>query len=357
MAKSGRPILAPAVFLLGLLALGMLPAPALAAKNLQIVSFQYNQHFRPDESATISVRVKNNETTAEFAEVDVTLVSTTTGREFTLLPVLTGTIQPGETIGLSQTYHLATSATTANGPAAIAADVYTISFPLFDGNGDRSDSARGRFPIHIGTETESLRVFPEAIHLGTIPPGRYMHPMPIEVRWSFFRFNRLRLDQPFTVRIYTDNSARYHGIPGAVRRSTPAGLVSMNGRWTIPLKIWCLNFGPDIQKTGWDSGLAGPPPVDDDDLWIGPPLIEGSRNRGSATWVRVPDFTEMTANPVTWRRLIGQEPHDDRFVSDANSTGDFTLKSPFTFYLATEAGAAAVEGTYVTTLVVELWNP
>ncbi len=65
----------------------------------------------------------------------------------------------------------------------------------------------------------------------------------------------------------------------------------------------------------------------------------------------------MTANPVTWRRMIGQDAYDNRFVSDANITGDFTLKSPFTFYMATEAGAAAVEGTYTATLVVELWSP
>jgi len=97
--------------------------------------------------------------------------------------------------------------------------------------------------------------------------------------------------------------------------------------------------------------------VDDDDIWIGPPLLEGGRNLGSASWVRIPDFRDMSVNPITWRRLIGQDPFDNRYAVDSNVTGDFTLRSPFRFYLATEAGPAAVEGSYSALLVVELWTP
>ena len=157
--------------------------------------------------------------------------------------------------------------------------------------------------------------------------------------------------------IYTDNAARYEGIPHALGKVSPAGLVSLNGRYVIPIKCWTINFGPDIQETGWDAAIAGPPPVDDDDYWLGPPLIEGTRSYGSANWVRIPDLQDMTPNPVTWRRLIGQDQYDSRFVADANVTGDFTLKSPFTLYLATEAGPTAVEGSYAANLVVELWAP
>ncbi len=348
-----------AVLLLALL----LPAtPAEAGKNLKIVSVAYDQHFNPTEDVRFTIVVKNNEATAESAEIDVTLSNIDTEAETTLTPVLTGTAGAGGTVSLSTTYR-------------VAAGTYTVSFPLFDGDGVRVDRVAGKFPLHIGTETESIHVYPEVIQLGTLPPGRYMHPMPIEVRWNYYRFNRLRLDQPFTVRIYTDNATRYAGIPGALRRLSGGGLVSLDGRYVIPLKVWCLNFGPDIQETGWDVGLAGPPPVDEDDAWIGPPLLEGKlratytgssyapgayavgRNVGSASWVRIPDLTDMTANPTSWRRLIGQDPHDDRFVSDSNPTGDFTLRNPFTFWLATEAGPAAVEGSYAATLVVELWNP
>ena len=72
---------------------------------------------------------------------------------------------------------------------------------------------------------------------------------------------------------------------------------------------------------------------------------------------RIPDLVDMTPDPVTWRRLIGQDQYDTREATDTNPTGDFTLKSPFTLYLATEAGPSAVEGSYAANLVVELWNP
>ena len=321
------------------------PSPALAAFNLKVQSFSYDTHFHPGELITFHVTVANNETTGQFIEVDITLTNLANGQEITLVPVLTGSTGPQQAITLTRTY------------AVPAEGSYSVSFPVFDGNGDRADTARGKFAIHIGTETESLRVFPEVLSMGTLPPGRTLCPTPLEVRWSFFQFNRLRQDQPFSIRIYTDNAARYHGIPHALRASSPAGLVSMDGRYAIPIKCWMLNFGPDIQETGWDASLAGPPPVDEDDFWLGPPLLEGGRSLGSANWVRIPDLVDMSPNPVTWRRLIGQDQYDNRFVSDINPVGDFTLKSPFTVYLATETGPSSVEGSYAANLVVELWNP
>ena len=351
MAKSSKILLFLAFFFL-------LPAAsAFAGFKLSLVSMDYRQDFRTGETPQFRVIVRNNETTSQFAEVDVTLVSTSTGTEFTLTPVLTGTIAAGGSLTLSRTYNLSTDAVVSGRVTPIPNGTYTASFPLFDGNGVKVDNLRGRFPIRIGTETESIQVFPETIQLGPIPPGRAMHPVPISVSWNMFRFDRLRQDQPFAIRIYTDNATRFLGVPGALHNPSPAGLVSLDGRYIIPIKVWCLNFGPDIQETGWDARLAGPPPVDDDNFWVGPPLLEGGRNLGSAAWDRVPDLVDMTTDPNSWRRLIGQDPHDTRFVSDINPIGDFTLRSPFTFYLATDAGAAAVEGSYATTLVVELWNP
>lgn len=322
-------------------------SPAYAAKNLRIVSVTYDQHFHPQDPVTFSVQVKNNEASTESAEIDVTLTNTSTRAETTLTPVMTANIGTGQTQTLTATY-------------SIPAGTYTVSFPLFDGDGARSDRLGGKFPIHVGNETESIRVFPEVLHLGTLPPGRTLHPTPVEVSWSFFRFNRLQLDQPFVVRIYTDNAARYVGIPGTLRRGSPGGLVSLDGRYTIPMKFWSLNAGPDLQETGWDSALAGPPPVDDDNAWLGPPLLEGSRHFGGASWVRVKDRAELAASPFGWSRgegIMGQDPHDNRYANEKNVTGDITLTSPFTFYLATETSAATVEGSYSATLVVELWTP
>ncbi len=305
----------------------------------------YDQHFNPNEPVTFTVIVKNNETRSnEFAEVDVTLTNTDTERESTLTPVMTATVLANSTAPLVRSY-------------TVAAGNYTVSFPLFDGNGAKTDQVAGKFPLHIGSETEALRIFPEILSFGTLPPGRSMLPTPITVSWDYYRFNRLRLDTPFAIRIYTDNAARYQGVPGAVLKNSPAGLVSLDGKYALPLKVWCSNFGPDVQGTGWDASLAGPPPVDDDNEWIGPPLLEDRRNYDSATWVRIPDFSEMTSDPISWRRLIGQDPSDSRYANDTNRIGDFTLKSPFTFYLATEGGPIAVEGKYAATLIVELWSP
>ncbi len=326
------------------LCIGLLATPALAQFDLEIVSYSYDQHHHPTDTIRFDVTVRNNESTAQFAEVDITLTNIDTEVESTLTPVLTATIPAGETRVLTDSY-------------VVAAGNYTVTFPLYDGNGDVSDRLSGEYPLHIGTETESLRVFPEALNLGTLPPGRFMHPTPIEIRWSFYRFNRIRTDQPFVVRIYTDNAARFHGVRDALHRLSPAGLVSLDGRFFIPMKLWMLNYGPDIQDTGWDGQLAGPPSVDDDDYWIGPELLEDRRSVMTASWVRLPDLVDMTGDPVSWRRLIGQDSTDSRFVADANVTGDFTLNSPFTVYMATDAGATAVEGSYSANLIVELWNP
>ncbi len=324
--------------------LGLCPLAAHAQANIRIVSVSYDQHGRPDEPVEFVVTVRNNTATAQFAEVDVTLVNIDTEAESTLVPVLTGTIAAGGQGTLRRSY-------------VVPAGIYTVTFPLFDGDGARTDRVSGTFPLHIGMETESIRVFPETISLGVIPPGRTMHPTPIEISWSFYRFNRLRLDQPFAVRVYTDNASRYRGVPGALHRGSPAGLVSMDGRYAIPLKVWTINFGPDAQETGWDSKIAGPPPVEDDTFWLGPTLTSGAREVEAVAWVRIPDTVEMTANPSSWRRLIGQDPFDTRYISDTNPTGDFTLTSPFTIYLATEGGITAVEGAYAATLIVELWSP
>lgn len=331
------------------LTLLLLAAPcAFAAKNLRIVSASYNQHFHRLEKPTFFVTVQNNEPTNEGVELVIISNNLDTEEESVLADVGSGA---GAVAASGGTF----SFTTAVGP--LAAGIYTLTFRILDGDAARSDQLRGKFPIHIGTETESLRVFPEVINLGTIPPGRYMHPLPVEVSWSFFRFNELRQDQPFAIRIYTDNAGRFTGVPGSVAKLSPAGLVHMSGRYVIPLKFWNLNYGPDVQQTGWDATLAGPPPVDEDDYWRGPPLLEGRRNPEPISWVRVRDLTDMTADPITWHRLMGQDPTDSRYVSDLNLTGDFTLRSPLTFYIATEAGATAVEGTYTATLVVELWSP
>lgn len=350
-----------AIGLLGALVAWVVATPSCLAA-LKIASVSYDTHFLPTESVEFNVAVFNSGSTSVTAEVDIALTNVDTERERTLSTpaVLVADNSQSNGVpagGTKRMTHSGGSSIYSLSANSIGAGTYTVSFVLFDANGIRRDHVSGPFPLHVGTETESISVFPQTIHLGVLPPGRTMHPTPIEVSWNFFRFNRLRLDDPFSIRVYTDNASRYRGIPQALQRGSPAGLVSLDGKYLIPLKVWNLNYGPELEATGWDVSLAGPPPVDDDAAWLGPPLLEGKRHLDAAAWVRIPDFSEMTSHPSSWRRLIGQDITDSRFVGDTNSTGDFTLRSPFTFYLATDAGSTAVEGSYSTTLVVELWSP
>jgi hypothetical protein len=176
------------------------------------------------------------------------------------------------------------------------------------------------------------------------------------------------------MRIYTDNSTRYTGIEGAIYKGkrvfstskvrvgssaegSPAGLVSSDGKYTIPLRVWCLNYGPDWDEIGWNPTLLGPPPVNEDYVWKGPELDNGKRDPDRRAWLWVPDYVDMTADPRTWRNLIGRDPYSRNFVSDNNPTGDFTLTSPFDIYLATETSAATVTGSYSGKLILEIYTP
>ena len=322
----------------------LLVAPSAWAATLRILDAAYDQHFTPGEPITFRVRAQNLEPTSQGIELLVILTNQETGAETTPIDVGSGAVASGEIF----TFVQSTTAETGR---------YTVTFRILDGNAVRSDQITGKFPIHVGTNADLIHVFPEALHLGTLPPGRFMHPVPLEIRWDFFRFNRLRVDHPFHVRVYTDNAARYRGVPGAVRAASPAGLVSDDGRFAIPLKIWTVNFGPDVQETGWDPDTMGPPPVEDDTFWIGPLMTNGGREVGAVAWLRVPDLSEMASDPAGWRRLFGRDPTDRRYITDTEVTGDFTLSSPVTMYVATDAGPTAVQGRYSATLVVELYSP
>jgi len=159
------------------------------------------------------------------------------------------------------------------------------------------------------------------------------------------------------MRIYTNNASRYKGIPGAILQGSPAGLVSSDGKYTTPLKIWCLNYGPDEQETGWSATLSGPPPVEEDTYWKAPLLDEGKRFEDKLTWERIPDYSEMTSAKSTWRNLIGQTMYDGQYVTDLNMPGDFTLSSPFSAYLAMETGSTTPRGNYSCELIVEIYSP
>lgn len=144
-------------------------------------------------------------------------------------------------------------------------------------------------------------------------------------------------DYPWIMRLYTEN-VRYAGVAGGVRRVSPAGLVSTDGQYVIPLEVHCPNFGPD----GWrrvpdlleDPSMAYRPsddpaaPLDTTDC-----IIMGIDPR-HAPWVAGPD--------------------GKLFTGDDNLLGDTTIPTTFDITVRARAERGAVRGRYEALLYVEI---
>ena len=336
------------------------PAISSAAQPGQIISYNYLTHYSIGETVRFTATIKNIGTVFDDYYIQVVLTNLATGVEVSPYPTSgDGTILPNATMPLTTGVLAPTPGgigTTLRDWAGVSG-MYTVTILLYN-SGAEAARVTGSEPVHVGSTTDSVAAFPRVIDLGTLQYGRYMHPMPFEVNWSFYsRSTQVRKDHPWYMRLYTDNHRRYEGISGAIYSATsPAGLVSSDGKYTIPLKIWCLNYGPGVED-GWDTSLLGPPPIKEDSYWKGPLLDTGKRDDSRANWSRIPDYIDMTADPGTWRKLIGQDPYNTQYVSDSNLTGDFTLSSPFQVFIAYETSPTAVVGKYSTDLILEIYSP
>lgn len=317
--------------------------PAEAAANFRVDAIDFPTHLLPGERLTVRVQMTNREATSQAAYMSVVLTRIGKGTEIEFSSA--AITVPAGGIGIL-------TASRNNVPAGL----FTVSVILFDALDQRSGRGTASEPLHVASPTDEVSLFPTLVEFGTLEYGRQMLPVPIEVTWDHALFNRLRKDERWWLRIYTDNATRYRGVPGALRPGSPAGLVSSDGRYAIPLKVWCLNFGPDVHETGWKAEVMGPPPVEDR-FWFGPLLDTGERDEDRAVWQRVPDYSEMTGSDASWRKLIGQDPFSSQYATEQNPTGDATLASPFNLYLALETSPVSVAGTYGGTLVVELYSP
>lgn len=321
-----------------------------AADNITIESYSYDTHWIDGETVTFTVTVKNNESNSVNARILIALTKRGTGAETDIYANFKNNIAAGATYTFTSADNLSWTASTGT---------YTVTIKSEDGDGLTADTEYGNLPIVVGSSStkESLSVFPTVLDLGTIPNGRFMYPAPLQISWDFFLYDRLRKSKPWFIRIYTDNSTKFTGIPGAFHSLSPAGLISSDGRYSISLRAWCLNFGPDTEETGWDPNMLGAPPVDDDLFWSGPLLGDGKRLTDKRSWQRVPDYIEMTADNDTWRKLIGEDITDTQSVADNVADGAFTLSNPFSVYLATDATTTAVKGNYTARVIIELYSP
>lgn len=129
-------------------------------------------------------------------------------------------------------------------------------------------------------------------------------------------------EYPWILRCYTDN-LQFSGVGGAVRSPSPAGVVSTDGQFAIPLFLNCPNFGPE-------------------------------------EWRRIPDLGET---PYSDCIVMGIDPRNDVWVAgpdellytaDDNLLGDITIETPFEITLQADVPASAVRGKYDTTLYLEI---
>ena len=143
-------------------------------------------------------------------------------------------------------------------------------------------------------------------------------------------------EYPWIMRAYTDN-LHYTGVAGAIRRPKPAGLISNDGRFVIPLQINSPSFGenawrrvPDINESDYASYRPGTEPGKDD---YSDCILMGIDPR-NASWVAGPDGILYT--------------------DDDNLLGDLTAKTPCEFTLQADLEATDPEGSYQAYLYIEL---
>ncbi len=244
--------------------------------------------------------------------------------------------------------------------------VYSVSVTIIDRFTDTPiTTCFGSFPITIGNPTQAISAHPSQLNFGKLHLGRFMYPIPIKVRYRIFIPNKLGDIQPWCLRLYTDNANKFKGLKGAVRQLPAGGLVHSSGKYTIPLKFWNLNWGPEVHSSGWDASVQGPPPVEKDLFWKGALLDESTPDHpvydhDRKPWLRIPDYSEMTVDPHSWRRAVGQYPYDGQFVNPTNPGGDYQLSvqpNPFELYFAIEVDPTSVRGKYSGRVVLELFSP
>lgn len=176
---------------------------------------------------------------------------------------------------------------------------------------------------------------------------------------------------PWTIMVYTVNS---DGVPGLIGVSDPSK--------SIPLKVWCGNYGP------WEHRPGVPPDEENPYFWNGhdfngdgdkedvirdgsiSEIILGFDVNGDGDaldiglgtqekpileepcWLRIPDYTQMDhTNPYTWRRLLTSE-----WVQKPGPGGGPADPYTFPVYFAIDVTGVAPQDYRTTALRFELIN-
>jgi len=141
---------------------------------------------------------------------------------------------------------------------------------------------------------------------------------------------------PWIMRVYTDNS-NFMDLVGSVHSQSKAGLISLDGRYTVPLQVNCPNFGESV----W---VYIPDINDEHYKAYKPPKEVGAR-----------DHTECI--------IMGIDPRNADWVSgrdralytrDDNTLGDITLATPFDIKFSAEFDEKTIKGKYTANLYIEI---
>lgn len=142
-------------------------------------------------------------------------------------------------------------------------------------------------------------------------------------------------EYPWVMRIYTDN-LHFAGVAGAVRRVPQAGLTSKDGRFALPLEIYCPVFG--------EEAFRRIPDINEPDYIPYHPSSEPKE-------VAYTDCILMGIDPRNAAWVAGGD--GVLFTDDDNLLGDLTVKTPFELILRTDVSPSAVKGDYEALLYIE----
>lgn len=143
-------------------------------------------------------------------------------------------------------------------------------------------------------------------------------------------------EYPWILRAYTDN-LQFSGVGGAVRSINPAGLVSEDGQFVIPLFIQTPNDGEEEWQRIPDLGEPGATPYTPD--------ADPARKTGT-------DCVLMGIDPRNGSWVAG--PDGLLYTGDDNLIGDITVATPFEMTLMADVPATGVRGKYAATLYLEI---
>ena len=143
-------------------------------------------------------------------------------------------------------------------------------------------------------------------------------------------------EYPWIMRIYTDN-IRFKGVAGLGQHPIPLGLLSKDGRFSLPVQISSSNFGTDTWRTIPDINQPDYHPYQ-------PTSIHGTA-----------DYTDCVFMGIDPRNAVWVSGHDGvLFTDDDNLLGDVTIKTPFEMGLRVDAPERTVEGEYEGFLYIEI---